>query len=339
MKKFLFLLLIFSYFCVCMKGETIAIGVAVLWTLSALFFEYASKRLGSVNLNLIRLVCAFFMLGITMTLINGSFIPVGADKATWFWMSLSGLVGFVLGDYFLFASYSIIMARFSQLIMTLAPPFAAIFGFILLGEKMSWIAVAGMLLTLTGISISILKKQNGTLSRRFQLQLPVKGVIFALMGALGQGVGIVLSKQGMLAYEKVYTPGNALYIPMAATQIRTIAGMISFALIILLKGDMKNIPAGLPGQEGFRFCGYGLGLWALPWGDIFPDGGTPCQHSRGVHHHGNSPHSDPVTGIPLPQTQNYLAAGGRRCIERWGSDLVFYLMNRGDAVKIINKIQ
>ncbi|MFA7459029.1 MAG: EamA family transporter, partial [Bacteroidales bacterium] len=51
-----------------------------------------------------------------------------------------GLVGFVLGDYFLFASYSIIMARFSQLIMTLAPPFAAIFGFILLGEKMSWIA-------------------------------------------------------------------------------------------------------------------------------------------------------------------------------------------------------
>lgn len=240
MKKFLFLLLIFSYFCVCMKGETIAIGVAVLWTLSALFFEYASKLLGSVNLNLIRLVCAFFMLGITMTLINGSFIPVGADKATWFWMSLSGLVGFVLGDYFLFASYSIIMARFSQLIMTLAPPFAAIFGFILLGEKMSWIAVAGMLLTLTGISISILKKQNGTLSRRFQLQLPVKGVIFALMGALGQGVGIVLSKQGMLAYEKVYTPGNALYIPMAATQIRTIAGMISFALIILLKGDMKK---------------------------------------------------------------------------------------------------
>ena len=44
----------------------------------------------------------------------------------------------------------------------------------------------------------------------------------------------------MLAYEKVYTPGNALYIPMAATQIRTIAGMISFALIILLKGDMKK---------------------------------------------------------------------------------------------------
>jgi len=223
-----------------MKGETIAIGVAVLWTLSALFFEYAGKRIGSINLNLIRLVCAFLMLGFTMLLINGSFIPVGADKATWFWMSLSGLVGFVLGDYFLFASYTIIMARFSQLIMTLAPPFAAIFGFILLGEKMSWISVAGMLVTITGISISILKKQNGTQNRRFQMQLPVKGVIFALMGALGQGVGIVLSKQGMLAYQEVYTAGNALTFPWLRHRIRTIVGMISFALIILLKGDLKR---------------------------------------------------------------------------------------------------
>lgn len=223
-----------------MKGETIAIGVAVLWTLSALFFEYAGKRIGSINLNLIRLVCAFIMLGFTMLLINGSFIPVGADKATWFWMSLSGLVGFVLGDYFLFASYTIIMARYSQLIMTLAPPFAALFGFILLGEKMSWIALAGMLLTLTGISISILIKQNGTRNHRFRMQIPIKGVFYALLGALGQGVGIVLSKQGMLAYEKVYTTGNTLYIPLAATQIRTIVGMISFALIILLKGDLKR---------------------------------------------------------------------------------------------------
>lgn len=223
-----------------MKGETIALGVAVLWTLSALFFEYAGKRIGSINLNLIRLVCAFLMLGFTMLLINGSFIPVGADKSTWFWMSLSGLVGFVLGDYYLFASYTLIMARFSQLIMTLAPPFAAVFGFMLLGEKMSWIALAGMLLTLTGISISILRKQNGNQNHRFKMQLPVKGVLYALIGALGQGAGIVLSKQGMLAYEKVYTTANALYIPLAATQIRTIIGMFSFALIILIKGDLKR---------------------------------------------------------------------------------------------------
>ncbi|HPX79389.1 MAG: DMT family transporter [Bacteroidales bacterium] len=235
-----------------MRGETIALGVAVFWTLSALFFEHAGKRLGSVNLNLIRLVCAFLMIGLTLLLFSGNFLPVGADKATWWWMSLSGLVGFVMGDYFLFASYNLIQARFSQLIMTLAPPFAAVFGFLLLGEKMSWMALAGMLLTLTGISISILRKQNGTNTHKLRMQLPVKGVLFALVGALGQGVGIVLSKQGMLAYEKVYQPANALYIPLAATQMRTITGMVLFALIILIKGDTKRFVGSLKDKKAVR---------------------------------------------------------------------------------------
>ena len=155
-------------------------------------------------------------------------------------MSLSGLIGFVIGDYFLFASYTLIQARFSQLIMTLAPPFAALFGFFLLGEKMTWIALLGMVLTLTGISLSIMKKQNGTTNHKLQIQLPIKGVIYALIGALGQGVGIVLSKQGMLAYEKVYTPLHSLYIPLAATQIRTIIGALVFGLLILFKGGMPQ---------------------------------------------------------------------------------------------------
>lgn len=223
-----------------MRGETIAIGVALFWTLSALFFEHAGKRLGSANLNLIRLLCAFVMIGLTLFFVSGSFFPIGADRATWIWMSLSGLIGFVIGDYFLFASYALIQARFSQLIMTLAPPFAALFGFFLLGEKMTWIALLGMVLTLTGISLSIMKKQNGTTNHKLQIQLPIKGVIYALIGALGQGVGIVLSKQGMLAYEKVYTPLHSLYIPLAATQIRTIIGALVFGLLILFKGGMPQ---------------------------------------------------------------------------------------------------
>jgi drug/metabolite transporter (DMT)-like permease len=115
-----------------------------------------------------------------------------------------GLVGFVMGDYFLFASYSMISARYSQLIMTRASPFAALAGFAIIGEKLSWMALAGMCVTLTGISISILKRENGNNSgshNKLHMQLPVKGVLFALMGAIGQGLGIVLSKQGMLAYE------------------------------------------------------------------------------------------------------------------------------------------
>lgn len=256
-----------------MRGETIAIGVALFWTLSALFFEHAGKRLGSVNLNLIRLLCAFVMLGLTLFFVNGSFFPVGADRATWIWMSLSGLVGFVIGDYFLFASYTLIQARFSQLIMTLAPPFAAVFGFFLLGERMTWIALLGMVLTLTGIALSIMKKQKGSTNHRLRIQLPMKGVLYALIGALGQGVGIVLSKQGMLAYEKVHTPVHSLYIPLAATQIRTIVGALLFGLIVLVKGgmpqfiksfkDKKALGSVVTGSVFGPFLGVTLSLMAV----------------------------------------------------------------------------
>ncbi|HHV41005.1 MAG TPA: DMT family transporter [Bacteroidales bacterium] len=256
-----------------MRGETIAIGVALFWTLSALFFEHAGKRLGSVNLNLIRLLCAFVMLGLTLFFVNGSFFPVGADRATWIWMSLSGLVGFVIGDYFLFASYTLIQARFSQLIMTLAPPFAAVFGFFLLRERMTWIALLGMVLTLTGIALSIMKKQNGSTNHRLRIQLPMKGVLYALIGALGQGVGIVLSKQGMLAYEKVHTPIHSLYIPLAATQIRTIVGALLFGLIVLVKGgmpqfiksfkDKKALGSVVTGSVFGPFLGVTLSLMAV----------------------------------------------------------------------------
>ena len=244
-----------------MKVETIAIGVAVLWSLNALFFEHASKRIGSVNLNLIRLVFAFIFIGLTQWAISGSFLPLNADRSTWGWMSLSGFVGFVLGDYFLFASYTMIMARYSQLMMTLAPLFAASFGFILLGERMSWLSLLGMCLTLTGISISILKKQNGLSNNKVRMELPVKGVLFALLGALGQGVGIVLSKQGLIAYEQVYTPNNPLYIPLAATQIRTITGVLSFAAIIFIRGSVGNFIQALKDKKACSsaFAGSVLG--------------------------------------------------------------------------------
>lgn len=242
-----------------MTGEVIAIGVAISWTLSALFFENGSRKIGSLNLNLIRLVFGFLFLGGTMFFLNGQFLPVHADTATWIWMSLSGLIGFVLGDYFLFASYTIIPARFSQLFMTLAPPFSAVFGYLLIGEKLTWIALLGMCVTLGGIALSVMKKDTGE-QHKMHLSLPLKGVIYATIGAFGQGLGIVLSKEGMMAYEKVYQPENSLYISLAATQMRAITGIVGFTVIILLQHGVKSFFHSFTNRKG---------IWATFTGSIF----------------------------------------------------------------------
>lgn len=134
-------------------GETIALAVAVSWTVTALSAEVASKRIGSLQLNVFRMVLSLSMLSLTLWAFTGSPFPVGAGGKAWFWLSLSGFVGYVLGDYCLFNSYLWIGARFGQLFMTLAPVAAAIAGWFILGERLSLQVVLGMAVTLTGIGI------------------------------------------------------------------------------------------------------------------------------------------------------------------------------------------
>ncbi|MFA5848804.1 MAG: DMT family transporter [Bacteroidales bacterium] len=289
-------------------GEIISIAVAVSWTLSALFFEYAGKKIGSLIVNILRLIFAFFLLGSLLYFTTGSFIPQNADADTWIWMILSGLVGFVFGDLCLFYSYLLITARFSQLLMTLAPPFAALFGWLLLGETLSPMGFVGMAVTLVGIAISVLKRGGNAaasvgedtliaggsnltvvtkyekesvtrkvinkLSPNLRLHLPLKGLLLGIGGALGQGLGIVLSKQGM-NYYSIAAKGTdvAGYIPFAATQMRIITGIIGFALIILFtrrfrdfKDGFKNrkaVSATFAGSIFGPFVGVSLSLMAI----------------------------------------------------------------------------
>ena len=134
-----------------MLGESISLLVAVLWTTGAIFGELASKRLGALPLNVIRMVLTLIILGLALWFMVGRPYPYLADSETWLWLSLSGLMGFGFGDYCLFNSYMLIGSRFSQLFMTLAAPFAAITAWFLLGERMTWLGLIGMAITLTGI--------------------------------------------------------------------------------------------------------------------------------------------------------------------------------------------
>ena len=92
-------------------GEISAIGVAVCWTFSALFFEKAGNRIGSLAVNIIRLAMAIVLLGIGTWVTRGMFVPLDATAGQWFWLSLSGFVGFFLGDLCLFYSYTLIGSR------------------------------------------------------------------------------------------------------------------------------------------------------------------------------------------------------------------------------------
>ena len=107
-------------------GELISLGVAMSWTITAWFSDKSSRRVGTMVTNVLRLVLAVIFLGLLLWVTVGRPYPVYSDKDTWLWLGLSALVGYVFGDYCLFTCYLHIGPRFGQLMMTLAPPIAAI---------------------------------------------------------------------------------------------------------------------------------------------------------------------------------------------------------------------
>lgn len=213
-------------------GEFSALLTAIFWTVTSLSFESAGKRVGSLSVNLIRLILAFFLYAVYLKITRGMFLPLDAGLERWIWLSLSGLVGFVVGDLLLFQAFVVIRPRISMLIMSLSPPITALISWLMLGEILTPMNWLGMTVTLTGIVMVVLKRGEksgqGLLRRKIVSSYSLKGILLALGGAAGQAAGLVLSKKGMGSYDA-----------FASSQIRVLSGLAGFLLIILV---MKRWP-------------------------------------------------------------------------------------------------
>ena len=241
-------------------GEIASLATALCWTISAVSFEAAGKKVGSISVNIIRLVIALLFITVYNSLTRGMMLPIDASGSAWFWLSISGLIGFVIGDLFLFQAFVLIGSRLSMLIMSAVPPITAITGFIMMGERISFLDFTGMMITIGGIALVILTRNPEDKMVRFSY--PVRGIIYAFLGALGQAFGLVFSKFGMGTYN-----------PFAATQIRIIAAIIGFSIVISMLKKWRAIYLALQDIKAMNyisigslfgpFIGVSLGLLAV----------------------------------------------------------------------------
>ncbi len=222
-------------------GEMFALMTAVCWSITALCFEAAGKKVGTLALNLIRLVIAFIFIAVYGLFVNGSPVPWGLSFHTWKWLVFSGIIGFVLGDLFLFKGFINVGARISMLMMSLTPVFAAIIGFFFLKETLGLIQLAGMAVTVSGIAIVVVG-HGKAIPAGHNYKKSIIGVACAVLGALGQAGGLVLGKYGVKGID-----------PFIATQIRIIAGIAGFAIIIILTGKSRIVINALKDKTAFIF--------------------------------------------------------------------------------------
>jgi len=217
-------------------GEFAALVTALCWTGTAIAFEFAGKRIGSFTMNFLRLILAFLFYAVYSLWVHGSFFPLNFPAESWMWLILSGLVGFVLGDWLLFQAYVDIGARISLVIMSLWPAMAAFLAWIFLGERMSFPDLLGLILVTAGIAMVIVsgkdfrKDKNGVRKKA----IPVLGILMALGGAFGQAGGMVLSKVGMQDHD-----------PFSSSYIRVIAATLGFGVLFTVTGRWKRLRAAL----------------------------------------------------------------------------------------------
>ena len=256
-------------------GELISIGVAFSWTATALLSEFGSKRLGNLTLNVLRMALALVFSLVLFGVVTGNPLPMGVSGDACGWMLLSGLVGYVIGDFCLFQCYIIIGSRYGQLFMTLAPLSAALMAWVTLGQQMRAMSIVAMLVTLFGISISVLGRGE---HHKVSLKLPLNGVLYAIGAAVCQGVGLVLSKIGMDHYDMATLADMGVpewLVPFSANFYRCIAGIVGFLLLLHYRDGMAPLREAMHDKKGLSvatattifgpFVGVGFSLMAVQY--------------------------------------------------------------------------
>jgi len=221
-------------------GAAAAILTSALWTVNAVLFTSAGKKIGAISVNAWRILFALILLLTTHLLLAGTIFPQGTTEQ-WFWIGLSGIVGLGIGDFGLFSSFVIIGTRRAVLMMSLAAIFASFAAFILFDEILSIVAFMGVAITLTGVFVVLLEDEAKSNEKRLTKRQKAKGISLALVGAIGQGLGIAFLKKGMLLYPEAVGLDGIVSLAIASTLMRMMLGALFVWLVIILWGKLPDI--------------------------------------------------------------------------------------------------
>ncbi|MBT3337367.1 MAG: DMT family transporter [Anaerolineae bacterium] len=241
-------------------GELAALATSLTFSVGSTMFTAAGRRIGSIIVNRTRLVIAAVFLSIVHWLTLGTILPFDASPERWLWLGLSGVVGLVLGDIFLFQAFVLVGPRLSMLMMSLAPILAALQAWIFLGESLTGGQIFGITLTLAGIAWVVMEGNSHHEGDREY----GRGILLGLGGAIGQATGLVLAKNGL----------GGEFSPISANLIRMLAAIVVLwgitffqgqakATIQALRNDSKGALFTAAGAFLGPFIGVSLSLFAI----------------------------------------------------------------------------
>lgn len=236
-------------------GSLAALGTAVCWSLTAIFFSYSGRIVGSGVVNRSRLVFALLFITLTHFILQGSLLPITAEPYRWGWLALSSILGLVLGDSFLFRAYVLIGPRLSMLMMSSVPILTTFLAWLILGETVGTLELAGILLAVAGIAWVVTERQAGqSVVENKQYRW---GLFFGLLGAVGQATNLIAAKFGL----------DGDFPTISATWIRLMVAMVTLWALAALQGQVRHSVRQWRNRQAFpaiiagTITGPFLGIW------------------------------------------------------------------------------
>lgn len=264
-------------------GHAAGLATSCLWTGTSLFFTAAGRRIGPTTVNASRLCLAVLLLAVTHYARTGLWWPALEAWQVLF-LATSGLVGLTIGDQALFTAFVLIGPRVAMLVMTTAPLIATVVGWLVLGERLSPLALVGIAVTLTGVGVVIRERRTSDAAALFHASGPsyVRGLLLAAVGATCQAVGLLLSKQGMgygwLPHERVLNPQAATFVRMCFAAL-TMLPILVWHLLRQRARRRAGVVVQRPGSRlagfGFAACGAVVGPYLGVWMSLVAAANVP----------------------------------------------------------------
>jgi drug/metabolite transporter (DMT)-like permease len=208
-------------------GEIAAVLTAVCWAFNSVVFTRAGKRVGAVTVNTMRLWIAVPALVLLHGLLFATPFPFAIEPRRFFYLGVSGLIGFVIGDTMLFQSFLLIGPRLAMLLALLVPVCSSLLAWVFLGEKLLALEIVSMLVTIGGIAWVVAEKTlpvdvlTSREPRKYRL-----GILLAVGGAVGQAVGLLFSRLGLAGG----------YSAISATLVRVSVAALVLVILSLFRG-------------------------------------------------------------------------------------------------------
>ncbi len=213
-------------------GQFAALGAAFAFSITSTSFTLAGRSFNPRLVMTFSLPPALILLALFHWLTEGELFPVDAESSRYAWLGISGIIGFWLGSIALINAFVLIGPRLTLLIGAISPILSILLAWLFLNEALDVIVLVGVIVTIGGIAWVVSDPTGDNKSAFVDMHDPEfrKGVIFAVLGALGQAVSLVFSKQGLVDN----------FNPISGTLIRVGISVIAIWTFTILTGQMRS---------------------------------------------------------------------------------------------------